>query len=108
MDFYFPDIDGGAAAQLDFMASWIRVCHVPFHDVLSNAARLADETPLWPSHNRGEHYRVFINLAAWLQYLRGDDEIYLPTRKIAAILSCDQQRSLAFVNYRSKTVSGLS
>ncbi|HZY60885.1 MAG TPA: hypothetical protein VFE38_00055 [Edaphobacter sp.] len=89
--FYFPDARGSEAARLDFMASWISVRHVPFHNVVESASRLAEEMPLKPHHERGSLYQRFISLAGWLQRLMGDKAIYLPTRRIGEVLSCDQR-----------------
>jgi hypothetical protein len=57
---FFPEATDGDAARLDFMVSWNAVRHVPFHDVLSNALRLADLKPLEPPIERGRLYKRFI------------------------------------------------
>jgi hypothetical protein len=92
-EFYFPyaDADDPDSARLDFMASWVSIRHVPFSDVLSNAMRLAKGEPLRPKCDRGELYARFVSFAAWLQFLMGDSDIWLPTRKFAEFLSCDQR-----------------
>ncbi len=73
------------------MVSWDAVRHVPFHDVLSNALRLADNKPLKPPTERGKLYQRFISVAGWLQVLLSGKPILLPTRKVAALLGCDQR-----------------
>lgn len=89
---FFAEVSGdGEAARLDFMTSWNAVRHVPFHDVLSNALRLADEKPLVPPHERGRQYQRFISLTGWLQVLLPGKPILLPTRKLDALLGCDQR-----------------
>lgn len=87
-EYYFDDAD---AARIDFMNSWNSVRHIPFHDALSNALRLAERKPLKPAHERGTLYSRFISLAGWLQWLMRGKGIYLPTRTIAELLSCDQR-----------------
>lgn len=81
----------GDESRLDFMTSWDSVRHVPFRDVLQLAVKLSKERPLEPAHHRGELYARFISFAGWLQYLRCDLGIYLPTRTVAELLSCNQR-----------------
>jgi hypothetical protein len=88
---FFPEANDGDDALADFMASWNKVRHVPFHDVLSNALRLGDEKPLKPPHPRGKLYQRFISLAGWLQMLLPGKPVLLPTRKLGELLECDQR-----------------
>jgi hypothetical protein len=83
--------DDADEAKLDFMASWDSVRHRPFHSPLEEALRLAEQKPLNPPIDRGGLYARFISVAAQLQLLRRGEEIYLPTRAVAALLSCDQR-----------------
>lgn len=88
--FFFSEVDGTEAARLDFMSSWNAVRHLPFHNPLSNALRLADQRPL-PEQTRGVLYQRFISIAAWLQVLFPEKPILLPTRKVGELLGCDQR-----------------
>jgi hypothetical protein len=89
---HFPVAGDPDDVRADFMSSWISVKWIPFHDALSNATRLAQKQPLQSSQDRGDLYRRFISLAGALQFLVGDEKsICLPTRRLAAILKCDQR-----------------
>jgi len=93
---FFPEGEhgeplSGDEARLDFMTSWGSVRHVPFRDVLHNALRLSLDQPLTPIYRRGKLYQRFISLAGWLQKLRFEYVIYLPTRTIAEVLNCSQR-----------------
>jgi hypothetical protein len=88
---FFPDAESGDAACVDFMNSWDAIRHVPFQDLLQIALRLAGDRPLAPIANRGNLYPRFVSLAGWLQNLRGEQSIMLPTRTIGPLLECDQR-----------------
>jgi len=88
---YFAYVDDADSARIDFMYSWNSVRHIPFHDVVDQALRLAEERPVKAPHERGKLYDRFISLAGWLKVLMMGKPILLPTRKIAALLSCDQR-----------------
>jgi len=93
---FFPEGEDGESlsgelARLDFMTSWGSVRHVPFRDALHNALRLSEKRPLLPGHNRGKLYERFVSLAVWLQRLRPEATIYLPTRTVGELLGCDQR-----------------
>lgn len=95
-EYFFPEDQHGEAvsgedARLDFMSSWVSVRHIPFRDVLQKALRFAETRPLQPARRRVQLYERFISLAGWLQWLRNERGIYLPTRTIAELLSCDQR-----------------
>jgi hypothetical protein len=88
---YYFDSDDADSARIDFMNSWNSIRHIPFHDPLQNALRLAGQVPLKAAHRRGNLYDRFISLAGWLQRLMRGKGIYLPTRTIAELLNCDQR-----------------
>lgn len=90
-EYYFGDAGDPDAARIDFMNSWNNIRHIPFHEPLSNALRLAEKSPLKTAHERGNLYNRFIGLAGWLQVLRRGENIYLPTRAVAKLLVCDQR-----------------
>jgi hypothetical protein len=95
-EYFFPENQhgekvSGEDARLDFMSSWVSVRHIPFRDALQEALRLAQTRPLQPARKRIKLYERFISLAGWLQWLRDERGIYLPTRTIAELLSCDQR-----------------
>lgn len=90
-EYYFPEAGDADSARIDFVCSWSSVRHIPFQDVLQNALRLSAKTPLQPSRRRIGLYGRFISLAGWLQVLMSGKAIYLPTRKVAGILHCDQR-----------------
>ena len=89
--FYFSEAEDADSARVDFMNSWSSVRHMPFQSVLQNALRLSAKTPLQPSHKRSRLYERFISLSGWLQVLMSGTAIYLPTRTIANLLTCDQR-----------------
>jgi hypothetical protein len=93
---FFPEDENGEmisgdAVRIDFMNSWVSIRHIPFQDVVQRASRLAAMNPLRPPRERGGLYVRFVSLAGWLQVLRSDFSIYLPTRMIGDLLSCDQR-----------------
>jgi hypothetical protein len=88
---YYFDSGDADSAQIDFMNSWNSIRHIPFHDPLQNALRLAGQHPLKAAYERGNLYDRFISLAGWLQRLMHGKDIYLPTRTIAELLNCDQR-----------------
>lgn len=115
-EFLFPEDQHGNAidgefARLDFMSSWLSVRHIPFRDALQKAFGLSEANLLQPAHERGNLYRRFISLAGWLQALRAEHNIYLPSRIIGGLLSCDQRtvsrlRKLAIQDGLLKVVKG--
>jgi hypothetical protein len=95
-EYFFPEDENGETisgdvARIDFMNSWVSIRHIPFQDVVQRASRLAAMNPLRPPRERGDLYARFVSLAGWLQVLRSDSSIYLPTRMIGDLLSCDQR-----------------
>jgi hypothetical protein len=50
---YYFDSGDADTAQIDFMNSWNSVRHIPFHDALQNALRLAAQVSLSAAHRRG-------------------------------------------------------
>jgi len=95
-EYFFPEgedgeILSGDDSRIDFMSSWASVRHVPFRDALHSAFRLAEQRPLVAPRRRAKLYDQFISLAVWLQRLRCEYVIYLPTRAIAELLDCDQR-----------------
>jgi len=88
---YYFDSGDADSAQIDFMASWSSIRHIPFHNTVQNALRLARQVPLKAAHERGNLYDRFISLAGWLQRLMHGKGICLPTRTIAELLNCDQR-----------------
>jgi Bifunctional DNA primase/polymerase, N-terminal len=87
-DYYFPAAGSADEAQIDFLHCWTHIRNVPFQDVLGNALQLAKEKPLYSSTLRGDLYRRFINLSAWLQLLMGNQPIFLPCRKLSPLFGC--------------------
>lgn len=88
---FFPRAESEDAARIDFQTSWDAVRHIPFRDVLVNASRMATAKPLVSRLDRGRIYNNFISVAGWLQVIQGDQNIFLPTRRVAEILRCDQR-----------------
>ena len=95
-EYFFPEDENGEmisgdVARIDFMNSWVNIRHIPFKDVVQRASRLAAMNPLRPPRERGGLYARFVSLAGWLQVLRPECSIFLPTRMIGELLSCDQR-----------------
>lgn len=84
----FFSVEREDEARMDFMRSWRAVRHIPFRDLLENAARIAQERPFHPPVDRTPLYARFLSLAYWLQQMMGDKPILLPVRKIDSILGC--------------------
>jgi hypothetical protein len=86
---HYFQVDDGDAARIDFQSSWNAVRSLPGMDIMQNALRLSIEKPQKPPRDRGALYARFISLAGWLQTLMGYDRIFLPSRKVGELLSCD-------------------
>jgi hypothetical protein len=73
---------------LDFQHSWDAIRHVPGIDILSNALRIADQSPFRTANNRGPLFSRFIGMAFELQKLNGNKVIMLPVKTFAKLLCC--------------------
>jgi hypothetical protein len=73
---------------MDFQHSWVNIRHVPGADVLADALRLAEQSPIETEHKRTPLYCRFVAMACQLQKLCGEQAIMLPVEKVATLLCC--------------------
>ena len=93
----YEEIDWGLVdfdedEQLAFLTEWDKVRYIPGWSPLDWALMMADEKQLEPSRSargRFQKFARFISLAGWLQVERGDENIYLPCRRVGELLGYD-------------------
>ncbi len=69
--------------EAEFINCWESVKFVPGEDILASAVRLAKEKPLLGESTAQDAYFIFLNLAAHMQRLVGDQNIFLGCEAVA-------------------------
>ncbi len=102
----FNEVIGGFLActvdEFDaiFVHNWKAIRFLPGESPIDAARRLADRYPLTTNESQDgslPQYRRLLSLAGWLQYIRPEQNIMLPTRVFGPLLGCSARHTSSYI-----------
>jgi len=97
----FNEIGQNEDGRVVFLAVWDAVRFLPGYGPVEAAVDKAKSNPvsLPAKWDRTPGYRRFVSIAYWLQQLVREANIYLPTRKFAALLDCSHETISRYIKF---------